>query len=89
MANRVGYEKMFKEEMFPHLLTCNFPNLVQKKQTQNLLQFFIEKPLETKNNEQSSWLFFFGGGCVLLGMDGKVKKRSNEHSLTFESAFFS
>ena len=33
--------------------------------------------------------FFFCGGCVLLGMDGKVKKRSNEHSLTIESAFFS
>ena len=68
MANSVGYEKMLEEEMFPHLLTSNFPNLVEKKQTQNLLQFFIEKPLETNNNKQSSWLFLFlWGGVSYLG----------------------
>ena len=44
MADRVGYEKMLEEEMFPHLLTCNFLNLVEIKQIQNYLQFFIEKP---------------------------------------------
>ena len=35
MANRVGYEKLEEEEMFPHLLTWNFPNLEEIKQTQN------------------------------------------------------
>jgi len=40
--------------------------------TQNKLKIFIEKPLEKKVNEQA---FFFCGGCVLLWVDGKVKKR--------------
>ena len=34
-------------------------------------------------------ILFFLWGCVLLGVDGKVKKRWNEPSFTFESAFFS
>ena len=67
MANSVGYEKMLEEEMFLHLLTSNFPNLVEKKQTQNLLQFFIENPSKTKNNEQLSRLFFVGGVSYLGG----------------------
>ena len=35
MANRVGYEQMLEEEMFPHCLTWNCPNLVEIEQTQN------------------------------------------------------
>ena len=40
MANSVGYEKMLEEEMFPHLLTCNFQNLVEIKQTELITIFY-------------------------------------------------
>ena len=49
MTNRVGYEQMLEEEMFTHLVTWNFPNLVEIEHTQNKLQIFIEKPLENKS----------------------------------------
>ena len=35
MANRVGYEQMLEEEMFPHHLIWNCPNLVEIEQKQN------------------------------------------------------
>ena len=42
MADRVKYDKMLEEEMFPHLLTLNPPNLVKIHRKLNLLQIFIE-----------------------------------------------
>lgn len=58
---------MLGEEM-----TSNHPNLVEIKQTQNKLQIFIEKPLEKKFMNNLPGIFFFCGGCVLLGVDGEV-----------------
>ena len=42
MAERVKYDKMLEEEMFPRLLTLNPPNLVKIFPKLNLLQIFIE-----------------------------------------------
>ena len=58
--------------MFPHLLTRNLPNLVDIKHTQNKLKNFIEKPLEKKLTNNLPDIFYFSGGCVLLGVDGEV-----------------
>ena len=40
-----NHEKMFKTEMFLHLMTLNPPNLVEIEQKQNTLQIFIYNPL--------------------------------------------
>lgn len=50
---------MLAEEMFPHLLTSNYPDLVEIKQTQNKLQILIEKPLEKKFMNNLPGIFFF------------------------------
>ena len=42
MADRVMYDKMFEEDMFPHLLALNPPNLVEIQPKQNLLRIFLE-----------------------------------------------
>ena len=61
MVNRVGYEKMQEEKMFPQLLTWTHPNLVEIKHTENELQIFIEKPLEKKKRYMKNLpgIFFF------------------------------
>ena len=59
MVNRVGYEKMEEEEMFPHLLPGNFRSLVEVGQTKLITNFFIEKPLEKKINNLAGIFFFF------------------------------
>ena len=41
MADRVMYDKMLEEDMFPHLLALNSPNLVEKQPKQNLLRIFF------------------------------------------------
>ena len=41
MANRVMYDKMLEEDMFPHLLALNPPNLVEIQPKQNLLRIFL------------------------------------------------
>ena len=42
MADRVKYDKMLEEDMFPHLLALNPPNLVEIQPKQNLLRIFLE-----------------------------------------------
>ena len=48
MADRVMYDKILEEDMFPHLLALNPPNLVEIHPKQNLLRIFFGEPLEKK-----------------------------------------
>ena len=89
MANSVGYEKKLEEEMFLHLLTSNFPNLVEKNKHKIYYNFLSRNLWKPKIMNNLPGCFFFCGGVCLTWVDGKVKKWSNEPSLTFQSAFFS
>ena len=71
MADRVIYDKILEEDMFPHLLALNPPNLVEIHPKQNLLRIFFGEPLEIFFFCKFFPAFFLVVG-VLPGMARKV-----------------
>ena len=67
MANSVGYEKMLEQEMFPHLLTCNFQNLVEIKQHRINYNFLLRNLWKRKIINNLPGIFFLWGVCLTWG----------------------
>ena len=67
MANSVGYEKILEEEMFPHLLTCNLPNLVEINKHKIIYNFLLRNLWKRKIMNNLRGIFFFVEGVSNLG----------------------